>query len=137
MRATFVALRCYQIQTHRSYRYCFRRRRLPARIDDYRRPQAENRKGLAINEKKSPSRFNLQTFTAESILRIVELKLCPKCRRPYLASQEFCPHCPPPRTWNQESWVNLGCLLVTIVPLFILILFWLLILFGFLFRVRI
>ncbi|MFN3418683.1 MAG: hypothetical protein ACK42A_05025 [Pyrinomonadaceae bacterium] len=64
----------------------------------------------------------------------MDLKLCPKCRRPFLANNEYCPHCPPPPTWNQESLVNLGCLLATILPLFGLILFWLLLLFGFLFR---
>jgi hypothetical protein len=56
----------------------------------------------------------------------VEIKLCPTCKRPFLAEKEFCPHCPEPYTWNQESWANLGCLLMmTIVPLFVMILFWL------------
>jgi hypothetical protein len=31
---------------------------------------------------------------------------------------------------NQESWANLGCLLVTFLPIFGMILFWLLMFFG-------
>jgi len=54
----------------------------------------------------------------------VQLKICPKCKRPYLANKELCPHCPEPYTWNQESWSSLGCLLLTILPLFVMILFW-------------
>ncbi|MGI8555735.1 MAG: hypothetical protein ACR2LT_05215 [Pyrinomonadaceae bacterium] len=57
------------------------------------------------------------------------LKLCPQCKRPFMASREFCPHCP--RTgWNQESLANLGCLLATILPLLLMILFWLFFIFG-------
>ncbi|MDQ3088771.1 MAG: hypothetical protein M3Q78_09250 [Acidobacteriota bacterium] len=51
-----------------------------------------------------------------------------------MTHNEFCPHCPEPYTWNQESWGNLGCLLLTIVPLFLMILFWLFFFMGFLFR---
>ncbi|MGI8469524.1 MAG: hypothetical protein ACR2N3_13835 [Pyrinomonadaceae bacterium] len=58
------------------------------------------------------------------------LKLCRQCKRPFLASQEFCPRCPRVE-WNQESLANLGCLLATILPLFVMILFWLFFLLGF------
>jgi hypothetical protein len=60
----------------------------------------------------------------------VELKLCPRCRKPFLATKEHCPSCPEPPTLNQESWANLGCLLVTFLPIFGMILFWLLMFFG-------
>jgi predicted amidophosphoribosyltransferase len=63
----------------------------------------------------------------------VKLKICPKCKRPFLADKEFCPHCPRPE-WNQESWANVGCLLATILPLFLMILFWLFFFLGFIFR---
>ncbi|HEV8159888.1 MAG TPA: hypothetical protein VGP58_12715 [Pyrinomonadaceae bacterium] len=51
-----------------------------------------------------------------------------------MASHEFCQHCPPPYTWNQESWANVGCLLAMILPLFALIFLWFVFFFGFLFR---
>jgi hypothetical protein len=63
----------------------------------------------------------------------VKLKLCPQCKRPFLATEEFCPKCPR-LEWDQESWVNVGCLLATIVPLFVLILFWFFFFFGIIFR---
>jgi hypothetical protein len=55
----------------------------------------------------------------------VEIKICARCKRPFLANKGKCAHCPEPYTWNQESWANLGCLLITIIPLFLMILFWL------------
>lgn len=61
---------------------------------------------------------------AGHILVFVELKLCPKCKRPFLATDEFCPKCPRPE-WNQESYMNVGCLLLMILPLVLLVLFWL------------
>ena len=64
----------------------------------------------------------------------MDLKLCPKCRRPYLSSNDYCPNCPEPYTWDQESYANVGCLVLTIAPLFILILFWLFLIFGAVFR---
>ncbi|MBA2493897.1 MAG: hypothetical protein H0V31_04290 [Acidobacteria bacterium] len=64
----------------------------------------------------------------------MSIKICQKCKRPFMADNEFCPHCPEPYTWNQESWANLGCLLLTIVPLFVMILFWLFFFFGIFFR---
>jgi hypothetical protein len=64
----------------------------------------------------------------------VNLKLCPVCRKPYLADKDFCPSCPEPMTWNQESYTNLGCLLLTILPLFGIILFWLFLFMGFFIR---
>jgi hypothetical protein len=54
----------------------------------------------------------------------VAIKLCAKCRRPFLAAKERCPHCPEPYTWDQESFANLGCLVATILPLVVLLLFW-------------
>ncbi len=51
-----------------------------------------------------------------------------------MAHKEFCPSCPAPYTWNQESWANIGCLLAMVVPLFLMIFFWLFLFFGFLFR---
>ena len=62
------------------------------------------------------------------------IKLCPKCKRPFLATKETCPHCPEPYTWNQESWANAGCLVATILPLILLILFWLFLFLGAIFR---
>ena len=62
------------------------------------------------------------------------IKLCPKCRRPFLAEKEFCPHCPEPYTWNQESAANLGCIVATILPLVLMILFWLFMFLGVFFR---
>jgi hypothetical protein len=64
----------------------------------------------------------------------VAIKLCPKCRRPFLAEKEFCPNCPEPYTWNQESFANVGCLVATILPLVFLILFWLFLFLGVFFR---
>ncbi|MDQ3713929.1 MAG: hypothetical protein M3388_17155 [Acidobacteriota bacterium] len=64
----------------------------------------------------------------------MSLKICKKCKRPFMASHEFCPHCPKPYTWNQESWANVGCLLAMILPLFVMIFFWFVFFFGFLFR---
>ena len=58
------------------------------------------------------------------ILTVVKLKICGKCKRPYMEDRDFCPNCPKPYLWNQESWLNLGCLLLTILPLFMLIIFW-------------
>jgi hypothetical protein len=31
-----------------------------------------------------------------------------------MASSEFCPRCPQPYSWNQESWLNMGCLLAMV-----------------------
>lgn len=64
----------------------------------------------------------------------MELKICEKCKKPFLAEEEFCPHCPEPYFWDQESLANLGCLLLTIVPLFLVILFWLFFFLGFFIR---
>jgi len=41
-----------------------------------------------------------------------------------MAHKEFCPHCPEPYTWNQESWANVGCLAAMILPLIVMILLW-------------
>ncbi len=55
----------------------------------------------------------------------MEIKICPSCKRPFLASKGACAHCPQPYAYNQDSWANLGCLLMTVIPLFVMILFWL------------
>ena len=60
----------------------------------------------------------------------VAIKLCPRCRKPYLAAKEFCPHCPEPYTWNQESYANVGCLLAMLMPLVGMILFWIFMFLG-------
>lgn len=51
-----------------------------------------------------------------------------------MADKEYCPSCPEPYTWNQESYSNLGCLLLMILPLVVLILFWMFFFLGFLIR---
>jgi hypothetical protein len=63
----------------------------------------------------------------------MKLKLCSNCKRPYLANKDFCPKCPKIE-WNQESWMNVGCLLAMVSPLFIMIFLWLLFFFGLFFR---
>jgi hypothetical protein len=63
----------------------------------------------------------------------MKILICPTCKRPFLESKKVCSHCPQ-RDWNQESWLNLGCLLATIVPLFILIFFWIMFFTGIFFR---
>lgn len=60
----------------------------------------------------------------------VKLKLCARCKRPFLSENDVCPHCPEPYAWNQESWANLGCLMMTILPLLGMILFWLFLFLG-------
>ena len=64
----------------------------------------------------------------------MSLKLCPKCRKPFLAASGTCPHCPEPANWDQENWANLGCLLVTLLPLLGMMLFWLFMFLGLFFR---
>jgi len=76
--------------------------------------------------------FLLFTFRLYSIR--MQLKICKRCKRPFLANKEFCPHCPAPYTWNQESWANVGCLLAMILPIFLVVFFWLFLLFGIFFR---
>jgi hypothetical protein len=51
-----------------------------------------------------------------------------------MADKEFCPNCPEPYTWNQESYANLGCLLLMLMPLGLLILFWLFMFIGVIIR---
>lgn len=60
------------------------------------------------------------------------LKLCPVCKRPFLAKDEFCPRCP--RLQYEESWMSLGCLLAMFLPLLVLLLFWFFFFFGFFLR---
>lgn len=42
-----------------------------------------------------------------------------------MADKESCPTCPEPHTWDQESYANVGCLLLMLLPLVLLIFFWL------------
>jgi len=39
-----------------------------------------------------------------------------------------------PYTWNQESYANLGCLLAMILPILLVVFFWLFLFFGIFFR---
>jgi len=64
----------------------------------------------------------------------MSLKICKKCKRPFMAHKEICPHCPEPYTWNQESWANVGCLLAMILPLILMILMWVFFFSAILFR---
>lgn len=64
----------------------------------------------------------------------MQLKICPKCKKPYLANKDACQSCPAPYTWNQESYANLGCLLLMIAPLVLMILFWFFFFLGLFFR---
>jgi hypothetical protein len=75
----------------------------------------------------------LQFFDPRFYSVTVKLKLCPKCKRPFLETDEFCPKCPRPY-WNPESYMNLGCLLIMLMPLIGLIVFWLVFFLGPLFR---
>ncbi|HVE58384.1 MAG TPA: hypothetical protein VNB22_16245 [Pyrinomonadaceae bacterium] len=79
--------------------------------------------------------FQLFTFPLfHFILFVVQLKICKRCKRPFLASKEICPNCPAPYTWNQESLANVGCLLAMIAPIFLIIFVWLFFFFGIFFR---
>ncbi|HZH34241.1 MAG TPA: hypothetical protein VEX64_05335 [Pyrinomonadaceae bacterium] len=60
----------------------------------------------------------------------MELKTCPNCQKPHLASLEQCPHCPPDYEWNQESWANVGCLLGMMLFVFLMVLLPLLMIAG-------
>jgi uncharacterized paraquat-inducible protein A len=65
----------------------------------------------------------------------MELKLCPKCEKPYLDSEEFCPRCPRPTFETKEdSYGALGCVLVTVAALILMGIFWLFLFLGFFFR---
>ena len=79
----------------------------------------------------SPSpRLSLPASHNFSYAEHVAIKLCPRCRKPYLAAKESCPHCPEPYTWNQESYANVGCLLAMLLPLVFLIMFWIFMFLG-------
>lgn len=62
----------------------------------------------------------------------MQLEICRKCKRPYFAEKEFCPHCPAP--YNPDNFANLGCLLLTVLPLVLMVLFWLFLFLGFFIR---
>jgi predicted nucleic acid-binding Zn ribbon protein len=63
----------------------------------------------------------------------MKLKLCPVCKRPFLAKDEICSRCP--RLQYQESWMSLGCLLMmTIVPVAVMLIFWFFFFLGFFLR---
>lgn len=53
----------------------------------------------------------------------MELKTCPNCKSPYLADQPNCPRCGAEHSWNQESYLNVGCLLLMLLlaALFVLL----------------
>ena len=51
----------------------------------------------------------------------MELKICPNCNSPYLASQKSCPRCGEQYEWNQESWLNVGCLMLMLLFAFFLV----------------
>ncbi len=60
----------------------------------------------------------------------MELKTCPKCQKPILASVEKCPHCPEEYEWNPDSWLNVGCLLLIVLFVFLTVFLSLLLMFG-------
>jgi len=62
----------------------------------------------------------------------VKLKICSHCKRPFLANKGACPSCPAP--YNPESYANLGCLLAMILPIFLVVFFWIFLFFGMFFR---
>ncbi|MEP6924828.1 MAG: hypothetical protein ABI954_10215 [Pyrinomonadaceae bacterium] len=64
----------------------------------------------------------------------MELKICPNCKSPYMASQKTCPRCGEDYEWNQESWLNVGCLILMMLFALSLILLPVLMLGGMLFR---
>ena len=76
----------------------------------------------------------LEVGVAASYSCLVAIKLCPKCKRPFMAASNACPNCPETYTWDQESCANLGCLLLMLSPLLLMVLFWLFLFLGFLFR---
>lgn len=56
----------------------------------------------------------------------MKLKVCPRCKKPFLPLQDVCPSCPDVPEWNQESAANAGCLAAMIVlPLLGVLAFWL------------
>jgi len=78
------------------------------------------------------SPFHFCAFSPYSV--DVKLKICKRCKRPFLANKGSCPNCAVPYTWNQESYTNLGCLLAMILPIFLVVFFWLFLFFGIFFR---
>jgi hypothetical protein len=55
----------------------------------------------------------------------MDLKLCPKCQKPYLESQEYCPRCPrDPWEGKEESYGSLGCIVISIMALIGMMIFW-------------
>jgi hypothetical protein len=74
--------------------------------------------------RKLESGFGFSLFGLRPYSLNVKLKLCPKCRRPFLETEQFCPHCPRVE-WDQESFTNVGCLVLSLLPVFGLIIFWL------------
>jgi hypothetical protein len=64
----------------------------------------------------------------------MELETCPICLKPYLATAERCPHCPPEYEWNQESWANIGCFALMILLALLMVLLPLILIGGFFIR---
>ncbi|HEY0459522.1 MAG TPA: hypothetical protein VGC97_10325 [Pyrinomonadaceae bacterium] len=60
----------------------------------------------------------------------MKLKICRRCKRPFLANKAACPNCRVSYTWNQESVANVGCLLAMILPIFLVLFIWLFVFFG-------
>jgi predicted amidophosphoribosyltransferase len=54
----------------------------------------------------------------------MELKTCPNCQKPYLATAARCPRCPEEvnHDWDQDSWANVGCFVLMILFVFFMVL---------------
>jgi hypothetical protein len=46
------------------------------------------------------------------------------CKKPYISDEGYCPRCPSAHNVDPDSWGHLGCLLLMVVPVFLAILFW-------------
>jgi predicted amidophosphoribosyltransferase len=54
----------------------------------------------------------------------MEIKVCKKCNRAFNAEESRCPSCgrwSEPYSWDEESWANMGCLLVMIFMVLMMI----------------
>ena len=64
----------------------------------------------------------------------VQLKICQRCKRPFLTRQGACSHCPEPASWNRKSWAGFVRLAAIVLPLLVMLAFWLLMVVSFSFR---
>lgn len=65
----------------------------------------------------------------------MELKLCPRCEKPYLDTEEYCPRCPrDPTIGMEESYGSLGCIVIGILALGMMAMFWFFLFLSFFFR---